>query len=461
MRIAVWHNLPSGGGKRALYEHVCGLVQRGHYVEAWCPPTASQTYLPLSPMIKEHIRPLNHLLERPQRYSLARAFHRYNSTVFALNAMEEHCRTCVDEIETGSFDVIFANSCTLFGTSPIGRLTNLPSVLYLQEPYRSLFEARPKLPWEFPNRKPIPRLLSVSTWTSKWRDLQRVWAARLQLTEEIRNAKGFSRILVNSLFTRESVLRAYGMESDVCYLGIDSDRFPLVNGRRERQMISVGFLYFGKGPDRALKAIASIPEVQRPRLFWVGNGADPEYLNDIKRLAEELEVDFVFKSNVDESTIILYLQQSFAMIYTPRLEPFGYAPLEANLCGLPVVGIAEGGIRETIIDGVNGFLSPTEDPERLGNLVKQLMEDVAETEELRRRGRQHVINAWPTDKATQRLEQRLAEVIQQSTGTLSPILATSASTTGRYSSSIARINCRTSEKRLLFGARNAAGRMPR
>ena len=101
---------------------------------------------------------------------------------------------------------------------------------------------------------------------SKWRDLQRVWAARLQLTEEIRNAKGFSRILVNSLFSRESVVRAYGMESDVCYLGVDSDRFPAVNGRREPQMISVGFLYFGKGADRALKAIASIPKLQRPRL---------------------------------------------------------------------------------------------------------------------------------------------------------------------------------------------------
>ena len=75
MRIAVWHNLPSGGGKRALYEHVRGLIQRGHYVEAWCPPTASQTYLPLSPMIKEHIRPLNQFRERPQRYSLTRAFH--------------------------------------------------------------------------------------------------------------------------------------------------------------------------------------------------------------------------------------------------------------------------------------------------------------------------------------------------------------------------------------------------
>ena len=414
MRIAVWHNLPSGGGKRALYEHVRGLIQRGHYVEAWCPPTASQTYLPLSLMIKEHIRPLNKLSEQPELYSLPRAFH-YKSTVFALNAMEEHCRTCVDEIEIGRFDVIFANACTLFRTSPIGRLTNLPSVLYLQEPNRWLFEALPKLPWEFPNKEPGLRPLSVSAWTSKWRDLQRVWAARLQLTEEIRNAKGFSRILVNSLFSRESVVRAYGMDSGVCYLGVDSERFPAVNGRREPQMISVGFLYFGKGADRALKAIASIPKVQRPRLLWVGNGTDPQYLHDIKRLAEELEVDFIFKTNVDESTLVSYLQQSFAMIYTPRLEPFGYVPLEANLCGLPVVGIAEGGIRETIIDGVNGFLTPTDDSERLGNIVKQLMENVAETEELRGRGRQHVINAWAIDKATQRLEQRLTAVIQQST----------------------------------------------
>src|SRR5438046_6824884 len=146
-------------------------------------------------------------------------------------------------------------------------------------------------------------------------------------------------------------------------------------------MISVGLRYFGKGADRALKARASIPKGQRPRLLWVGNGADPQYLHDIKRLAEELEVDFVFKSHVDESTLISYLQQSFAMIYTPRLEPFGYAPLEANLCGLPVVGIAEGGVRETIIDVVNGFLSPTEETERLGIFADVLMEDDDEIEE--------------------------------------------------------------------------------
>jgi hypothetical protein len=81
-------------------------------------------------MIKEHIRPLNQRIALWQFEEMAS--HRYKGTLFALNAMEEHCRTCVDEIETGSFDVIFADSCALFRTSPIGRLTNLPSVLYLQ-----------------------------------------------------------------------------------------------------------------------------------------------------------------------------------------------------------------------------------------------------------------------------------------------------------------------------------------
>ena len=55
LRIAVWHNLPSGGGKRALYDHIQGLVARGHYVESWCPPTADQEFLPIGELVNEHV----------------------------------------------------------------------------------------------------------------------------------------------------------------------------------------------------------------------------------------------------------------------------------------------------------------------------------------------------------------------------------------------------------------------
>ena len=44
-----------------------------------------------------------------------------------------------------------------------------------------------------------------------------------------------------------------------------------------------------------------------------------------------------------------------AMVYAPCLELIGLAPLEANACRLPVVAVAEGSVRETIVDGVYGL----------------------------------------------------------------------------------------------------------
>ncbi len=40
-------------------------------------------------------------------------------------------------------------------------------------------------------------------------------------------------------------------------------------------------------------------------------------------------------------------------------ENFGYAPIEAMASGVPVVGCTYGGLKDTVIDGVTGFLAPT------------------------------------------------------------------------------------------------------
>src|ERR1035438_9748548 len=101
MRIAVWHNLPSGGGKRALYDHVRGLVARGHTVEAWCPPTADSEYLPLKTLVREHVvdiaRPAD---RRSDKWQITLA------AEHELAAMDEHCRNCAVQIQRGGFDIL-------------------------------------------------------------------------------------------------------------------------------------------------------------------------------------------------------------------------------------------------------------------------------------------------------------------------------------------------------------------
>ena len=42
-------------------------------------------------------------------------------------------------------------------------------------------------------------------------------------------------------------------------------------------------------------------------------------------------------------------------------EPFGMAAAEAQACGTPVVAFRRGALSEVIVDGVTGFLVPTDD----------------------------------------------------------------------------------------------------
>ena len=51
MKIAVFHNLPSGGAKRALYGLVDYLVKSGNSVDAYVPSTANENFLPLKNIV--------------------------------------------------------------------------------------------------------------------------------------------------------------------------------------------------------------------------------------------------------------------------------------------------------------------------------------------------------------------------------------------------------------------------
>lgn len=400
MRIAVWHNLPSGGGKRALHDHVRGLLARGHNIEAWCPPTADREFLPFGPSVREHVVDLKWPTpwHRSDEWQITLEIDR------SISAMDAHCRQCAAEIDAGKFDVLFANTCMLFRTTSIGRFATTPSVLYLQEPMRSLYEALPRLPWlARPREAWSPRRLS--SYRPTFVDIRKLRNVRVQAREEANNAAAFRRILVNSYFSRESILRAYGLESDVCYLGIDTARFIDKGLTRDSNVVGLGSITREKNLAFCIRAIgAMVPP--RPTLTWVGNIADPKHLDELRRVADDVGVVFKPMIRVSDEMLLDVLNRAAVMVYAPRLEPFGLAPLEANACGVPVVAVAEGGIRETVVDGVTGLLVPS-DPKAMAEAVTRLLTDPTFARQLGTNAREAAAAKWGFSSATDRIEQQL------------------------------------------------------
>ncbi len=408
MRIAVWHNLPSGGGKRALYDHLRGLVARGHHVEVWCPPSADTTFLPLSEFLAEHVVPLS-WPSAAVRTGLRGLIAEYRDIPSRIRLMDQHCTRCAEQMSAGSFDLLFANSCRFFRVPSIARHLNLPAVLYLQEPYRWLYEAMPRLPWvALP--PPNGHRYAPSYWKRALRDLLKIQALRVQVREELDNATAFGTILVNSLFSRESVQRAYGLNATVCYLGVDTDQFVSHGQPRQDFVVGVGAFVPEKDIPLAIEAVACVPE-PRPPLVWIGNVGSDAYIDALCRLAAARRVAFEPRRLIDDSALIDLLSRARLLLYAPHLEPFGYAPLEASACGLPVVGVAEGGVRETVVDGVNGLLVERA-PAALAEAIQRIRSDHGYADRLGQNGRQLVLERWTLGQAIDRLETRLAEAIQ-------------------------------------------------
>jgi glycosyltransferase involved in cell wall biosynthesis len=412
MRIAVWHNLPSGGAKRALYDQVRGLVARGHDVEAWCPPTADRGYLPLSDLVREHVV---HLSLAPPQRAVPSTFQKLHplhwSVALRSRAMDRHCRECARQIHAKGFDLLFAGCCMFFHTPSIARFTHIPSVVYLQEPNRPLYEASTELPWvatSWARRD----LFDFRFWVKALKRRLKLPGIRAQAREERISAMAFDRILVNSLFSRENVLRAFGIDAMVCYLGVDTDRFIFQNKKRENFTVCLAAFLPTKNIEFLVQSLAAISAVLRPKLVMISNMVSEPYLDQVRNLADHAGVNFELKHRIPDEEVIDLLNRARMMLYAPRLEPFGYAPLEANACGLPVVAVAEGGVRETVQNGINGLLVEHE-PQSMARAIERLMVDDALHQQLSKGARQLVQEQWSLKPSLDRLERRLKDELSR------------------------------------------------
>jgi phosphatidylinositol alpha-1,6-mannosyltransferase len=108
-------------------------------------------------------------------------------------------------------------------------------------------------------------------------------------------------------------------------------------------------------------------------------GAGPER-SALEALAAKLEmqegVDVIFAGAVPEDELPAHYALGDVYVHTGREESFGLSVIEAMSLGLPVVSVAEGGPCDTVMDGINGYLTDAT-PEALGTAIARLFSNPA------------------------------------------------------------------------------------
>lgn len=374
-------------------------------MESWCLSTAHDGFLPLCELVREHVQPLD-WKPLPISGLLSSGLSQIADTARMLAAVDRACQSCASEINAGQFDLLLTTNCILSTVAPVARYVQCPSVMYVHEPCRKIHDTMPFRQWL--GRQPLPVQTPVCPLKAQIKDMLTLRNARLLANGEISSAGAVRMLLTNSYFTRENVLRCYGVNSQVCYQGVDLDVFRPEHQPRESLVLGIGEYSPHKNIPFVIDCVAAMPP-PRPRLIWIGNGGSRNLLHDMESLAAQKAVSFEPLFGVSDDVLVSLYNRAGVLIYAPRLEPFGLAPLEANACGLPVVAVAEGGLRETIRDGLNGFLVDY-DPLAIAEAAGRVLSDHHLAGQLTVGARRWVEEKWTLRQSVDRLEFWLQKV---------------------------------------------------
>jgi len=282
------------------------------------------------------------------------------------------------------------------------RYLRTPTVYYCHEPPRNLYEA------PFRSVAAKRSLRHALNAIDPLIGLYRSTAQRLDRSA-VRSAK---MVLVNSIFIRERVKQIYDVASAISYHGVDTDIFcPESQTGLEDYVLSVGAIQPHKGYDFLIESFSYIDLHLRPSLHLIGNMQNRNEQDVLQALAHEKKVDLHIEVGVDQDTLVQKYNNAALVAYAPYNEPFGLVPLEAMACGKPVVGVNEGGVKETVVHQFTGLLVER-DARKFGQALQSLLDDHVSRHQYGKNGRQHVLENWSWEKSVDTLEQHMLKVIQ-------------------------------------------------
>jgi glycosyltransferase involved in cell wall biosynthesis len=248
--------------------------------------------------------------------------------------------SAMESLDLRGYDLVLSSSSAwAHGVIPTEHAVH---VCYCHNPFRYAWNAREET---LAGRGPLGRA-ALGVIFQRWRAWDWIAAQRVDA------------YVANSETTRLRVASYFGREATVLHPAVETARFA--PGPVGDAYVVLSELMPHKRIDVAIRAFNAL---RRP-LVVVGNG--PDY----RRLRRLAGPTVRFTGRVSDADAATLLSAARALVVTAT-EEFGIAAVEAQAAGRPVIALADGGVRETVLDGVTGTFYARPDPLLLAETVRR------------------------------------------------------------------------------------------
>jgi glycosyltransferase involved in cell wall biosynthesis len=181
---------------------------------------------------------------------------------------------------------------------------------------------------------------------------------------------------------------------------------PREGWQREGHLLSVCRLDDPrKALDRMIRAYAYMVEADEsvPRLVLAGRGRLPAGVNSLIALLG-IPTRVTVCSDVSDSALPEVYRDASVYLQTSYEEGLGMSVLEAMACGVPVVSTETAGTRETVVNGVTGWLIPQDAGRDVPRMMATRVLDVLRSDgaALGARARARCVKTFSNDVAIRR-----------------------------------------------------------
>lgn len=228
---------------------------------------------------------------------------------------------------------------------------------------------------------------------------QQPWIASKAFRWSVNHLPKAAAVLCDSESTRDDVERLVGCLPEhlyVVYLGVEENfkrisdcdildqtcnRFGIASSVK---ILHVGKNTFYKNLEGIIEALALLSPVSRDHTLFVKVGRDitPAQRDLIRRRGLSDRVHILGQLSIGDLALLYNI--SSLLLFPSLYEGFGFPPLEAMACGVPVVCSDRGSLKEIV--GNSAYIVDPEDPRSIAHGVEQVLTDEILRKELIARG---------------------------------------------------------------------------